>query len=207
MSPTATTEVRCSEVVVPQRRQPALSAIMPPHVGHEVIRLMSTSLPPRSGLFTAISYFDVVRNDFIVVIYDFQIPSRFFCDDGTCRDHRFWLSRKRKRADLLVLFAVVFVSEIVRHKRHPFAIRRITSLYLSPGPRSAVGAARRRTGAKGACVVANDMARSAPAPAGASARITVVVQILLLAAAMSAGLTIAFVVESRCVIRSRLVPC
>jgi hypothetical protein len=89
ISPTATTEVRCSGVVVPQRRQPALSAIMPPHVGHEVIRLMSTSLPPRSALFTAISYFDVVRNGFIVVIYDFEIPSTSFGDDGTCSDHRF----------------------------------------------------------------------------------------------------------------------
>jgi hypothetical protein len=89
ISPTATTEVRCSGVVVPQRRQPALSAIMPPHVGHEVIRLMSTSLPPRSALFTAISYLDVARNDFIVMIYDFEIPSSSFGDDATCSDHRF----------------------------------------------------------------------------------------------------------------------
>ena len=50
---------------------------------------MSTSLPPRSALFTAISYSDVARNGFIVVIYDFEIPSGSFGDDVTCSEHRF----------------------------------------------------------------------------------------------------------------------
>ena len=88
ISPTATTELRWSETSPAARATCAFSD----HTAarrHEVIRLISTSLPPRSALFTAISYFDVARNDFIVVIYDFEIPSSSFGDDVTCSDHRF----------------------------------------------------------------------------------------------------------------------
>jgi hypothetical protein len=49
--PTATTEDRGLRTIAPQRGQAlAVSAIMPPHVRHEVIRLILTSLPPCSGL-------------------------------------------------------------------------------------------------------------------------------------------------------------
>ena len=94
-------------------------------------------------LFTAISYLDLVRNGFIVMVYDFEIPSSSFGDDGTCSDHGFWLCRKRKRADLLDLFPVVFVSEIVRHTQDPSASRRITSLL------ALAGTAERRKPVKG----------------------------------------------------------
>jgi hypothetical protein len=51
ISPTATTELRDLRTIAPQRGQAlAVSAIMPPHVRHEVIRLMfgsrSSVLPP-----------------------------------------------------------------------------------------------------------------------------------------------------------------
>jgi hypothetical protein len=88
----------------------------------------------RSALFAAISYLDVGRNNFVVMVYDFEIPSGSFGNDGTCRDHGFWLCRERKRPDLVVLFAVVFVSEIERHASrpyywgHPFASLKIKSL-------------------------------------------------------------------------------
>jgi hypothetical protein len=44
----------------------------------------------RAALFAAILYLNVIRHDFIVVIYDFEIPSGSFGDGGKCRDQRFW---------------------------------------------------------------------------------------------------------------------